>query len=68
MVCNLRFKEGEYKAHIRSDGHALGVKANDHIYNEIDALIAEMDLQIANEKSLMSIDETQSKLKRIDQS
>ena len=44
MVCNLRFKEGEYKAHIRSDGHAIGVKANDHIYSEIDALIAEMDL------------------------
>ena len=44
MVCNLRFKEGEYKAHIRSDSHALGVRANDHIYNEIDSLIAEMDL------------------------
>lgn len=50
-VCNCRFKEGEYKLHIRSSAHAMSVRAHDHIYGEIDSLIADMNTQLVLEKS-----------------
>ena len=42
-VCNIVFKEGEYKMHIRSDTHAMCVEAKKHIYADIDAIIDNLD-------------------------
>ena len=38
-VCGVLFKEGEYKKHIRDEKHAISVKANQNLYNDIDAVI-----------------------------
>ena len=42
-VCNLAFKEGAYKEHIASVSHAECVRARQPIYNDIDALITQMN-------------------------
>ena len=50
MICNIQFREGEYKDHIRSDMHAESVKANEHIYSEIDSIINLMNKKLMENK------------------
>ena len=47
LVCNIHYKEGEYKKHIRSDKHAQSVKAQDHIYGDIDIIIGGLNTKLA---------------------
>ena len=49
-VCNITFKEGEYKLHIRSQAHADSVEANKHIYSDIDAIIKSLDQELAEKR------------------
>ena len=48
-ICNIQFKEGQYKMHIRSDMHANSVEANKHIYADIDTVIDSLD-QVIEQK------------------
>ena len=43
MVCHVTFKEGAFKEHIASVSHAECVRARQPIYNDIDALITQMN-------------------------
>ena len=49
-ICNITFKEGEYKLHIKSQAHSDSVEANKHIYNDIDAIIDSLNTELEEKR------------------
>ena len=43
QACSKRFHKGTYKEHIRSQGHAQVVSAQNRIWNQIDMMIDQMN-------------------------
>ena len=66
-ICNNHYHEGEYKQHIRSDDHAQSVKASEHIYSDIDAVINQMNDEFEFSKAQKKLSEEELRINQAQQ-